>query len=94
MNSETALTLGMIATFSGIVLWTWKISRYIGRLENKVDKNRTDITGLGNSVRRKDKNIVRHINNHCVYLHTIENFLEEKLDYRPSTKLHINENDL
>ncbi|MGB3514672.1 MAG: hypothetical protein WBA93_36770 [Microcoleaceae cyanobacterium] len=94
MPPETVITVGMMLTFTGVVLGTWKISKYIGRIENKVDNNRDDIDGIGTSVRRKDKNIVRHINNHCVYLGRIESFLEEEFDYRPNTKMYINEDEL
>ncbi len=85
MSPETQITVGMVSTFLVVSLGMWRVFRYIGRLENKIDRNHEDVNRLGNSVRRKDKNLVRHINNHCIYLENIEGFLEQRFDYRSSS---------
>ncbi|NEP85552.1 MAG: hypothetical protein F6K18_01235 [Okeania sp. SIO2C2] len=93
MTPETIVTVGMVTTIFSVIGCSWIVFRYIGRIENQIRKNAVDINNLGNSVRRKNKNLLRHMNSHCTYIGDIESFLEEYLNYRPHTKIYVADED-
>ncbi|NEO55903.1 MAG: hypothetical protein F6K54_24255 [Okeania sp. SIO3B5] len=94
MAPETVVTIGMISTFIAVIVGSWGVFRYIGKIENKIERNRQDINNLGDVVRRKDKSILRHMNDHCTYIGDIESYLAEHMEYRPHTKRYISDEDL
>lgn len=81
MAAESTLTIGMLSTFASVIVGSWIIFRYIGKIENKIEKNAQDINNAANSLREKDLRLLRELKRQTGKIKGIENFLAKKLDY-------------
>ncbi|MGD1712309.1 hypothetical protein [Dapis sp. BLCC M172] len=81
MTPETVVTFGMLGTFVSVAFGSWTVFRYIGKIENKIDHNTTDINNAAKSLREKDLRLLREQKRQMGKIRGIENFLRQKLEY-------------
>lgn len=91
MPPETIVTFGMLGTFISVVIGSWTVFRYVGRIENKIDHNTTDINNAAQSLREKDLRLLRELKRQTKKIKGIEDFLCQKLDYNSSPDTDVDD---
>lgn len=62
-----------------------------GAILERVTKLENDLNAVPSKARNGDVSLRRHIESHCLQISHIGEFLEEKLDYRPTLKSKLSE---
>ncbi|MEM1167860.1 MAG: hypothetical protein AAGJ08_01890 [Cyanobacteria bacterium P01_H01_bin.35] len=91
MAPETIITFGMLATFGSVIVGSWVVFRYIGKIENKIERNTTDINDAAKSLREKDLRLLREQKRQMGKIRGIEKFLERKLEYTGSGESKVDD---
>ena len=93
MGSETIVTVGMVSTFAAVIGCSWGVFRYIGKIENMIEKNSLDINNLGQVSREKDLRLLRELKRQMNNIKAMTNFLNKKLDYNNSEIIQVDDTD-
>ncbi len=93
MTPESVVTIGMISTFISVIVGCWQVFRYIGKLEYQIKENESNLTNTANSLRERDRRLLREINRRSLAVKDVEFFLSEKFKYNSRPSIEMEETD-
>ena len=91
MAPETVVTIGMIATFAAVIIASWAVFRYIGGMEYQIKESAGNLTSIANSLRERDRRLLREMKRHRLCVKDIENFLSKNLEYHVRPYIEMDE---
>ncbi|NES64135.1 MAG: hypothetical protein F6K24_02150 [Okeania sp. SIO2D1] len=94
MEPTTTVTIGMITTLGAVMLGSWQVFRYVGRLEHQIKENAANLTNLEKTLREKDRRLLREMKRHRLCVKDVENFLSKKMEYHIRPFIEMEETDI
>ncbi|WP_202224418.1 hypothetical protein [Okeania sp. KiyG1] len=61
MPPETVITIGMISTFAVVIVGSWGVFRYIGKIEYQIKENASNLKNIENLLKERDRRLLREI---------------------------------
>lgn len=93
MEPEAIVTVGMMSTFVAVIVGSWTVFRYIGRIENQIKENASSLTNAVNFSKERDRRLLREMKRHRLCVKDVENFLSKKLEFHIRPFIEMEEND-
>ncbi|WP_202222459.1 hypothetical protein [Okeania sp. KiyG1] len=93
MPPETVVTIGMISTFAVVIVGSWGVFKYIGKIEYQIKENESNLKNIEILLKERDKRLLREMKRHRLCVKDIENFLSKTLEYHIRPSIEMEDND-